>query len=293
MIGDPPSETSDPELRARRAIDQAVSTLRTLAEETPLRAAPQPNRDTVAAPPFGDSLPPDRTTPTHVPLAPRLREGFHRLGIVLATPVAAAGIGVMLISARNPGSDGVGVNTGLALLALAGLAYLLCRAMAWVALGFTVGPAPGAAGSDPARPGGAERRRIGGWLWLPIIAIMSIVVLAIERAPRLLAFVNATLDNPTASGLFLVGAVALSYVLTAAWIYELDLMWRRRARARPLYVALSLSSLAAAAIFWVVWIFYFGMQPDGLLQSAAEELSHAVWIPYMQLSGRVRRTFVY
>jgi hypothetical protein len=193
-------------------------------------------------------------------------------------------VGLIVVAVLGSSRVRLGVEIGLALLAIACLTYLLCRAMAWVTFGFLGLPA----GAD-ARP---EPRGIGGWLWLPILTIVANIVLAIGQIPKLIAIVESTLHNPTPGGMFLAGAAGLSYVVTAAWLYELYLMWRRRARARRLYVAISLASLALAAAFHLVWIGYFRMPAEGLLQSAAEELSHAVWIPYMLASRRVRNTFV-
>jgi hypothetical protein len=185
----------------------------------------------------------------------------------------------------------------LLLLFAAAALYLLCRSLGWVALGFVGEPERGdarafsnhAGEASPPRP---RAKRIGGWLWFPVLTVALLIILGMERVPRTLSALEAALQNPSPQIIFLASGAALGVLFTAAWAYELYLMARRRARARWVYVAISLSSLAVTAAFSLIWIVYLQMPPDGLLQSAAEELSHVIWIPYVLRSRRVRETFV-
>ncbi len=300
MIGEEPPKTSDPELAAKRAIDEAVATLRSLAEGVQSRPPPRPEAETRVGAVSRDERAASRADlPARPPLQTRLRDGFHRLGLVLAVACLAIA-GVVLLASSDPAEGRADVWRAVPLLVGAAAVYLLCRSMAWVALGFIGEPARGdaaisrAAGEATAwsrgRPG---QKGFGGWLWFPAIAAAFTPIAIVQGLYSLAANFHEVMNRSLEARAFLFALAVISIGFLIGWLYALVLMVRRRLRFPRLYIALTLSSLAVFAVSWLVTALYFAFFDWAeFLKTGAEELARAVWIPYLLRSRRVRSTFV-
>jgi hypothetical protein len=300
VIGEEPPKTSDPEVAAKRAIDEAVATLRSLAEGVQSRPPPRPAADTRP-----DEVSPDQRVapsaelPARPPLQTRLRDGFHRLGLVLAVACLAIA-GGMLLAASDPAEGRADLWRAVPLLVAAGAVYLLCRSMAWVALGFIGEPARGDAGRARAAEDGTAPLRarpgprgFGGWLWFPAIAAAFAPIAILQGLYSLAANFHEVTNRSPEARAFLFALAVISIGFLIGWLYALVLMARRRRRFPRLYISLTLLSLALFAVSWVVTALYFEyFDWAEFLKTSAEELARLIWIPYLLRSRRVRNTFV-
>jgi len=295
VIGEEPPKTSDPEVAAKRAIDEAVATLRSLAEGVQARPPAEPR---AAGSSRAAAQAADEAFLGRPPLEARLREGFHRLGLVLALACAAAG-GVVLLASSDLSAGRVDVAWALPLLLGAVAVYLLCQSMAWVALGFIGEPWPAdaigrgaeeATGSSPVR---APSPGIGGWLWFPVLATALTPVAILAGLYSLAADMRAALSWPLEARAFFLVLALVGIAFLIGWFYALALMLLRRRRFPRVYVALSLWSLALVAGGWLVAILHFGFFDWAtFLTIGALDVARAVFIPYMLRSRRARGTFV-
>ena len=297
MIGEEAPKTSDPEVAAKRAIDEAVATLRSLAEGVQSRPPPRQEAESrVEGFSRGERAVSEKSVPTGPPLQVRLREGFHRLGLVLALTCAATGV-ALLASSDLAAFD---IRRALPLVLAAAAIYLLCRSMTWVALGFIGEPGRGHAtvshlareetGSSHPRPG---LKGIGGWLWFPIIAAVFAPIAIAWGLYSLAANFHEVMNRSLEAKAFLSFLAIVSAAFLIGWLYALVLMVRRRRRFPRLYVVLSLWSLALFTASWLITTLYFEyFDWTEFLKTGGEELARAIWIPYMLRSRRVRNTFV-
>ena len=302
MIGEEP-KTSDPELAAKRAIDEAVATLRSLAEGVQSRPPPRPAPDA-----HPDGLPADERPapradlPVRPPLEARLRDGFHRLGLVLAVACLAAA-GVLLLASPDLAEARGDIRRVVPLLVAAAAVYLLCRSMAWVALGFIGEPAQqdraiagagkGATAATAALHPRAGPKGFGGWLWFPAVAAAFAPIAIVQGLYSLAANFHEVMNRSLEARAFLLALAVISVGFLIGWLYALVLMARRRRRFPRVYIALTLWSLAVFAVSWLITALYFEYF-DGaeFLKTGAEELARLIWIPYLLRSRRVRNTFV-
>jgi hypothetical protein len=300
VIAEEPPKTSDPELAAKQAIDEAVATLRSLAEGVQSRPAPRAwsaTRLEDSAP--REPVPSGEAFSAQAPLGDRLRNGFHRLGLVLALTMLAAN-GVMLLAFFDLSENPLDIRRALLLLFAAAAAYLLCRSMAWVALGFAGEPGQGDVAAP--RPTREERaaphartgpRGFGGWLWFPVIAAVVSPLAIGEGLYSAAANFHAVMQGPFEARAFVLLLALLGLGFLVGWLYALVLMARRSRRFPRLYVALSLGSLALFAAGWLIATRYFGYFDWALfLKTGAGEVARAIWVPYLLASRRVRNTFV-
>jgi hypothetical protein len=296
VIGEEPPKTSDPELAAKRAIDEAVATLRSLAEGVQSRPPARPQAETRMEGFSSDErAASEEAFMAWPPVEARLREGFHRLGLVLALACAAAA-GVVLLASSDFSGGQVDIRRALPLLLAAGAVYLLCQSMAWVALGFIGEPeqrddtAASGETTSHLRP---HLKGIGGWLWFPVLATAFTPIAILERLYSLAASFHEVMNRPLEARAFLLLLAVIGIGFLIAWLYALVLMVRRHRRFPRLYVVLSLWSLALFTIGSLIATLYFdAFGWADFLKGGAEELARVIWIPYMLRSRRVRSTFV-
>ena len=298
MIGEEPPKTSDPELAAKRAIDDAVATLRSLAEGVQSRPPARPAAEIRDGVPRHEKAASEEAVLARPPLQSRLREGFHRLGLVLALTCAAIA-GIVLLASSDLAQGQLDLRRALPLLGAAAAVYLLCRSMAWVALGFI-----GETGQDDvtvSRGAGDETvsahprglKGIGGWLWFPIIAAAVAPVATLHSLYSLAGNFSEIMNRPLDARAFVLLLAVVSIGFLIGWLYALVLLVRRRRRFPRLYIVLTLWSLAVFTIAWLITTLYFeSFELAEFLKTGAQELARAIWIPYLLLSRRVRNTFV-
>ncbi|MET3483107.1 DUF2569 domain-containing protein [Methylobacterium sp. 1973] len=239
----------------------------------------------------------------------RIAVGFHRVGLILAVPVAAIGAGLLIAGAAGAGDRSTLAAVGGVALAAAGALYATCWSVGWAVRGFMgepeVEPTPaslGAAANPVLAPVAVEGPRwvkrapptgFRGWLLLPAFGTIVAPFFPAKAAIDLVEVVTQAKDRSHPVFLFVYGEIALNCAMIALSAWALVLMVQRDRRYPKVYIAALAATAALVTADALLAQALFGVAID---QETGRSMGRAIgaaliWIPYMRKSKRVAGTF--
>lgn len=137
-------------------------------------------------------------------------------------------------------------------------------------------------------------RRIGGWLWVPLLWLLLMLLEYILQAAHyimLMAYqVHPSLAEDILLKFLVIGCAALWLLLA----YTLFLFTRKKFDLPRIYILAMLGSLIFTLLkFGINTIFYNGWSGhEAAITVALQVINMAIWTPYFLQSKRVNRTFI-
>lgn len=137
-------------------------------------------------------------------------------------------------------------------------------------------------------------RRIGGWLWVPLLWLLLMLV---EYTLQAANYTMLTVYHPHPSLIedmllksLVIGCVALWSLLA----YTLFLFTRKKFDLPRIYILAMLGSLIFTLLKFGINTLFFKGGPghEAVIAVALQVINMAIWTPYFLQSKRVNRTFV-